>query len=73
MEQRKCKVCRGSGLVLRDNKYYFRCPGCGMYIILYLIYTHLSKQELMFVEWMSCWVQVGSCHGNHGEDSSLVN
>ncbi|KAL0306285.1 UNVERIFIED_CONTAM: hypothetical protein Sradi_6045800 [Sesamum radiatum] len=26
--QRKCKVCKGSGLVLRDKKYYFRCPGC---------------------------------------------
>ncbi|CAL5390322.1 unnamed protein product [Camellia sinensis] len=25
--QRKCGVCGGSGLVLRD-KYYFRCPGC---------------------------------------------
>ncbi|KAI3456838.1 hypothetical protein Pfo_013501, partial [Paulownia fortunei] len=28
--QRNCKVCKGSGLVLRDKKYYFRCPGCGM-------------------------------------------
>ncbi|GMP52227.1 hypothetical protein CsSME_00018132 [Camellia sinensis var. sinensis] len=27
--QRKCGVCGGSGLVLRD-KYYFCCPGCGM-------------------------------------------
>ncbi|KAI8012035.1 Homeobox-DDT domain protein RLT2 [Camellia lanceoleosa] len=26
--QRKCGVCGGSGLVLRD-KYYFRCPSCG--------------------------------------------
>ncbi|CAI9787788.1 unnamed protein product [Fraxinus pennsylvanica] len=31
---RKCKVCGGSGLVLR---YYFRCPGCGMFCI-----NHLS-------------------------------
>ncbi|KAG8386043.1 hypothetical protein BUALT_Bualt03G0108000 [Buddleja alternifolia] len=29
-EQKNCKVCKGSGLVLRDKKYYFRCPGCGM-------------------------------------------
>ncbi|KAF9589117.1 hypothetical protein IFM89_019167, partial [Coptis chinensis] len=27
--QRRCGVCKGSGLVLRD-KYYFRCPRCGM-------------------------------------------
>ncbi|KAF8026283.1 hypothetical protein BT93_F2938 [Corymbia citriodora subsp. variegata] len=26
--QKKCGVCGGSGLVLRE-KYYFRCPGCG--------------------------------------------
>nr|QEE59957.1 hypothetical protein [Betula platyphylla] len=26
--QKRCEVCGGSGLVLRD-KYYFRCPGCG--------------------------------------------
>ncbi|KAL3644305.1 hypothetical protein CASFOL_012237 [Castilleja foliolosa] len=25
--QRKCNVCKGSGLVLRE-KYYFRCPAC---------------------------------------------
>ncbi|KAL8462331.1 hypothetical protein ACS0TY_032581 [Phlomoides rotata] len=31
VEQRNCKVCKGSGLVLRDGKYYFRCPRCGMY------------------------------------------
>ncbi|KAK6149384.1 hypothetical protein DH2020_016909 [Rehmannia glutinosa] len=30
--QRKCKVCKGSGLVLRDKKYYFRCPGCGGFL-----------------------------------------
>ncbi|KAL2466924.1 Uncharacterized protein Adt_42775 [Abeliophyllum distichum] len=30
--QRKCKVCGGSGLVLRDKKYYFRCPGCGGFL-----------------------------------------
>ncbi|XP_030441696.1 uncharacterized protein LOC115663858 [Syzygium oleosum] len=29
--QRKCEVCGGSGLVLRD-KYYFRCPGCGGFL-----------------------------------------
>ncbi|KAG6634706.1 uncharacterized protein LOC122288849 [Carya illinoinensis] len=32
MAQRKCEVCGGSGLVLRDNKYYFRCPGCGGFL-----------------------------------------
>ncbi|XP_041996747.1 uncharacterized protein LOC121746863 isoform X2 [Salvia splendens] len=32
VEQRNCKVCRGSGLVLRDNKYYFRCPACGGFL-----------------------------------------
>ncbi|KAL8511508.1 hypothetical protein ACS0TY_018058 [Phlomoides rotata] len=31
---RNCKVCKGSGLVLRDDKYYFRCPRCGMYHVL---------------------------------------
>ncbi|EPS60404.1 hypothetical protein M569_14399, partial [Genlisea aurea] len=30
--QRKCKVCKGSGLVLRDDKYYFRCPACGGFL-----------------------------------------
>ncbi|KAL2483704.1 uncharacterized protein Fot_45148 [Forsythia ovata] len=30
--QKKCKVCGGSGLVLRDKKYYFRCPGCGGFL-----------------------------------------
>ncbi|XP_074320180.1 uncharacterized protein LOC141656981 [Silene latifolia] len=30
--QRRCEVCRGSGLVLRDKKYYFRCPGCGGFL-----------------------------------------
>ncbi|XP_073281507.1 uncharacterized protein [Primulina huaijiensis] len=29
--QKKCNVCKGSGLVLRD-KYYFRCPGCGGFL-----------------------------------------
>ncbi|XP_057966540.1 uncharacterized protein LOC131156680 isoform X2 [Malania oleifera] len=28
MAQRKCQVCAGSGLVLRE-KYYIRCPACG--------------------------------------------
>ncbi|XP_021595404.1 uncharacterized protein LOC110602245 isoform X2 [Manihot esculenta] len=27
--QRRCEVCGGSGLVLRE-KSYFKCPGCGM-------------------------------------------
>ncbi|KAF8414226.1 hypothetical protein HHK36_002226 [Tetracentron sinense] len=27
--QRRCGVCGGSGLVLRE-KYYFRCPGCAI-------------------------------------------
>ncbi|KAG5551009.1 hypothetical protein RHGRI_009439 [Rhododendron griersonianum] len=30
--QRRCGVCGGSGLVLRDKKYYFRCPGCGGFL-----------------------------------------
>ncbi|CAO2835710.1 unnamed protein product [Amaranthus hypochondriacus] len=30
--QRKCEVCGGSGLVLRDKKYYFRCPSCGGFL-----------------------------------------
>ncbi|XP_073158758.1 uncharacterized protein [Henckelia pumila] len=30
--QKKCDVCKGSGLVLRDSKYYFRCPGCGGFL-----------------------------------------
>ncbi|XP_057472447.1 uncharacterized protein LOC130761024 [Actinidia eriantha] len=29
--QRKCEVCGGSGLILRD-KNYFRCPGCGGFL-----------------------------------------
>ncbi|KAB1225973.1 hypothetical protein CJ030_MR1G018344 [Morella rubra] len=29
--QRRCEVCGGSGLVLRD-KEYFRCPGCGGFL-----------------------------------------
>eukprot|EP00258_Populus_trichocarpa_P020786 XP_024436805.1 uncharacterized protein LOC18103253 isoform X4 [Populus trichocarpa] len=29
--QRRCQVCGGSGLVLRD-KDYFRCPGCGGFL-----------------------------------------
>uniref|UniRef100_A0A5B7B909 Viral late gene transcription factor 3 zinc ribbon domain-containing protein n=1 Tax=Davidia involucrata TaxID=16924 RepID=A0A5B7B909_DAVIN len=29
--QRRCGVCGGSGLVLKD-KYYFRCPGCGGFL-----------------------------------------
>ncbi|CAA0815372.1 Unknown protein [Striga hermonthica] len=32
IEQKKCKVCNGSGLVLRDDKYYFRCPACGGFL-----------------------------------------
>ncbi|KAK9689454.1 hypothetical protein RND81_09G060100 [Saponaria officinalis] len=30
--QRRCEVCGGSGLVLRDKKYYFRCPACGGFL-----------------------------------------
>ncbi|KAL8153050.1 hypothetical protein V2J09_010810 [Rumex salicifolius] len=30
--QKKCSVCNGTGLVLRDNKFYFRCPGCGGFL-----------------------------------------
>ncbi|KAL2944968.1 adenylate kinase [Bienertia sinuspersici] len=30
--QRRCEVCGGSGLVLRDKKYYFRCPSCGGFL-----------------------------------------
>ncbi|XP_059666509.1 uncharacterized protein LOC132312241 [Cornus florida] len=30
--QKRCGVCGGSGLVLRDNKYYFRCPSCGGFL-----------------------------------------
>ncbi|CAI9088267.1 OLC1v1022553C1 [Oldenlandia corymbosa var. corymbosa] len=29
VKQRQCEVCRGSGLVLRADKQYIRCPGCG--------------------------------------------
>ncbi|XP_058070700.1 uncharacterized protein LOC131219525 [Magnolia sinica] len=29
--QRRCGVCGGSGLVLRDEDY-FRCPGCGGFL-----------------------------------------
>ncbi|KAL7130843.1 hypothetical protein ABFS83_13G159700 [Erythranthe nasuta] len=32
VEQKNCKVCKGSGLVLRDKKYYFRCPRCGGFL-----------------------------------------
>lgn len=27
--QRRCEVCGGSGLILREEDY-FKCPGCGM-------------------------------------------
>lgn len=30
--QKNCGVCGGSGLVLRDKKYYFRCPRCGGFL-----------------------------------------
>ncbi|CAK9163862.1 unnamed protein product [Ilex paraguariensis] len=30
--QRRCEVCGGSGLVLRDKKYFFRCPSCGGFL-----------------------------------------
>ncbi|XP_012070970.1 uncharacterized protein LOC105633060 [Jatropha curcas] len=29
--QRRCEVCGGSGLVVRENDY-FRCPGCGGFL-----------------------------------------
>ncbi|KMT12910.1 hypothetical protein BVRB_4g089950 [Beta vulgaris subsp. vulgaris] len=29
--QRRCEVCGGSGLLLRD-KNYFKCPGCGGFL-----------------------------------------
>ncbi|KAI3986824.1 hypothetical protein MKX01_039798 [Papaver californicum] len=29
--QKRCTVCRGSGLVRRE-KYYFRCPRCGGFL-----------------------------------------
>nr|CAD1833764.1 unnamed protein product [Ananas comosus var. bracteatus] len=29
--QRRCEVCKGSGLVLKDT-YYVRCPGCGGFL-----------------------------------------
>ncbi|EYU27419.1 hypothetical protein ABFS82_13G160600 [Erythranthe guttata] len=32
VEQKNCKVCKGSGLVLRDKKYFFRCPRCGGFL-----------------------------------------
>ncbi|XP_072951820.1 uncharacterized protein [Typha angustifolia] len=31
IEQKKCGVCGGSGLVLK-NDYYVRCPGCGGFL-----------------------------------------
>ncbi|RZC65835.1 hypothetical protein C5167_009521 [Papaver somniferum] len=31
VEQKRCTVCRGSGLVRRE-KYYFRCPRCGGFL-----------------------------------------
>ncbi|KAL9272950.1 hypothetical protein AKJ16_DCAP05231 [Drosera capensis] len=49
--QRNCKVCGGSGLVLRE-KYYFRCPGCGILsffftvIILLLFCLRIVKMQV---------------------------
>ncbi|XP_055801433.1 uncharacterized protein LOC129870631 isoform X2 [Solanum dulcamara] len=31
VKQRKCEVCRGSGLVLK-NKFFKRCPSCGGFL-----------------------------------------
>ncbi|KAA8527042.1 hypothetical protein F0562_008729 [Nyssa sinensis] len=31
LAQRRCGVCGGSGLVLKENDY-FRCPGCGGFL-----------------------------------------
>ncbi|KAK4727277.1 hypothetical protein R3W88_032194 [Solanum pinnatisectum] len=31
VKQRKCEVCGGSGLVLK-NKFYKRCPNCGGFL-----------------------------------------
>ncbi|MCD9561375.1 hypothetical protein HAX54_020437 [Datura stramonium] len=31
VKQRKCEVCGGSGLVLK-NKFYKRCPSCGGFL-----------------------------------------
>jgi hypothetical protein len=46
MAQKRCEVCGGSGLVLRD-KYYFRCPGCGM--ILFLVAVFCLRATLLFI------------------------
>ncbi|OIT32221.1 PREDICTED: uncharacterized protein LOC109207629 [Nicotiana attenuata] len=32
VKQRKCEVCGGSGLVLKNNKFYKRCPDCGGFL-----------------------------------------
>ncbi|XP_060211366.1 uncharacterized protein LOC132638540 [Lycium barbarum] len=32
VKQRKCEVCGGSGLVLKNNKFYKRCPSCGGFL-----------------------------------------
>ncbi|KZV49903.1 hypothetical protein F511_40300 [Dorcoceras hygrometricum] len=37
--QKKCSVCKGSGLVSRDNKYYFRCPACDVCIVIRSLVT----------------------------------
>ena len=43
--QRRCEVCGGSGLVLRE-KDYFKCPECGMiqflFFIIFLFFSFLS-------------------------------
>lgn len=32
VQQRLCEVCNGSGLILKDDKSYTRCPGCGGFL-----------------------------------------
>uniref|UniRef100_A0A3N7H8D2 Viral late gene transcription factor 3 zinc ribbon domain-containing protein n=1 Tax=Populus trichocarpa TaxID=3694 RepID=A0A3N7H8D2_POPTR len=42
--QRRCQVCGGSGLVLRD-KDYFRCPGCDKTFFLFsFLFTQLTNK-----------------------------
>ena len=38
--QRRCEVCGGSGLVLRE-KDYFKCPECGMIQFLFFLYIYI--------------------------------
>ncbi|KAF6149600.1 hypothetical protein GIB67_011209 [Kingdonia uniflora] len=63
-EQRSCTVCKGSGLVLRDKKYYFRCPRCGYSTPLQLIKQASPRSEQH--------VSVAFSHGSRGNDSFQV-